>query len=228
MFAGHFAVAFLAKRVEPGVSLGTFMLAAMLPDLLSDVFLVTGVEKVEIGNVSGAANYFHAVNISYSHSLAGILVFGVILAGLYWAWRRSLLGACLILAAIFSHWILDVISHRPDMPLAPGIHQYFGLGLWASIPATMIVEGGLWLFALVSFLRGQKWKKRLGPYVFWIGAALVTLLWRNNVAGPPPPNAATMQIGGAIIFSVLIGWGFWINRLLKTAPCRADWQSAAD
>lgn len=227
MFAGHFAVAFLAKRFEPGVSLGAFMLAAMLPDLLSEVLVIGGVEKVEIGSGKGAANYFHATNIAYSHSLGGGVVFGAIFAGGFWGLRRSMRGAWLIFASVLSHWILDVISHRPDMPIAPGLDLFFGLGLWASAPTTMVVEGGFWLFALVWFLRGQKWKSRLGPYTFWVGAALLTLLWRNNVADPPPPSAAAMEIGGAIVFASLIGWGFWLDSLSEKGLFRPRHENQA-
>jgi hypothetical protein len=209
MFVGHFAVAFLAKRAEPNISLGTLILAAMLPDLLSDAFLLGGIEHIEIGHGSGAANYFHATQIAYSHSLAAGVLWGALFAGTYYHRRRS---AAIIFGLVLSHWVLDVISHRPDMPLVPGLDLRLGLGLWSSIPATLVIEGGLWLIAILVYLRGRA-RNRLAPLVLWPGVAILTLLWYNNSAGPPPPNVQTMEIGGAIIFTLFVAWGYWLNLL---------------
>ena len=115
--------------------------------------------------------------------------------------------------AVLSHWLLDFVSHKPEMPLAPGVPGYFGLGLWTSIPATVIVEGGFWLLAIILYARATHPKKRAGVYAFWSVIALLTLAWYNNIAGPPPPNPHTAPVISLVFFSLVVAWAYWVNRL---------------
>lgn len=140
------------------------------------------------------------------------------LALAYYLRRHYPRGAWVLFAAVLSHWVLDVVSHRPDMTLAPGIPTLLGLGLWTSIPATLIVEGGMWLAALVVYARATRPRNRAGTYVFWLVVALLTLVWYNNVTGPPPPNPSTAGISSLILFSMIVAWAYWMNRL---RPARA-------
>jgi len=105
-----------------------------------------------------------------------------------------------------------VVSHVPDMPLAPGVPIRLGLGLWGSVPATLVVEGGLWLIALVLYTRAAPARSWLGKITFWTGVGLLTLLWFNNIAGPPPPPDSA-ALGSAIVFSLAVAWACWMNRL---------------
>ena len=137
MLVGHFAVGFVAKRLEPTVSLGTLVLAAMLADLLWPIFTLAGIEQVNFGPGMGAGAYFEPVNIAMSHSLVMDAVWAGLFSAVYFATRHSSPGSWLVFTAVLSHWLLDFVSHRPDMPLAPGVSGHFGLGLWTSIPATL-------------------------------------------------------------------------------------------
>jgi len=98
------------------------------------------------------------------------------------------------------------------MPLAPGVNRYFGWGLWNSIPATIILEGGFWLLAVILYARATHPKGRAGSYCFWIVIAFLTLSWYQNLAGAPP-NPRTMGISSLIFFSAVVGWGYWMDRL---------------
>lgn len=224
MLVGHVAVGMLAKRAEPKVSLGTYVFAALLADFLIFAFLLIGIERVNFGSGRGAANYFHAVNIAYSHSLLMGVVWGIAFAGIYLLLRRNLLGAWLLLGAVVSHWFLDFIAHRPDMPLAPGITRAYGLGTWSSIPATLVVEGGLWLAGIFIFLRTTQARSWAGHVFFWIAAALLTVIWYNNVAGPPPANPRSAPVSSLIFFALVVSWAYWMNRL---RPTRAGKDSEA-
>lgn len=144
MLAGHVAVGLAAKRVTPRVSVGTLVLAAVLPDLLWAIFLLAGIEHVEIGAGRGAVNYLRAGDIALSHSLLADAIWGTLLAAAYFFARHYARGAWMLFAVVMSHWVLDFASHRPDMALAPGVHRYFGLGLWNSVTATVIVEACGW------------------------------------------------------------------------------------
>jgi len=212
MLVGHFAASMVAKRIAPKISLGTAMLASMLPDFLWTIFLLAGIEHVELQAGRGAAHYFKAGDIAISHSLLMDAVWAALLAAAYYARRRYPHGAWVLLAAVLSHWLLDFVSNR-DMPLAPGMHWHAGLGLWESIPATLILEGGFWLLAIVLYARATHPKNRSGVYGFWIVVALLTERWHANIAGPPPPNLRTAAIGGFIFFSLIVAWAYWMNRV---------------
>ena len=212
MLVGHLAVALVAKRIEPKVSLGTWVLAALFADLLFFLLLMTGIEHIDV--VPGAvANRAIGRDIVYSHSLLMDIVWGALFAGVYFLIRRYPRGAWLLFGAVVSHWLLDFISHRPDMALAPGVRGVFGLGLWNSLPATLIVEGGFWLFALILYARATRPRKRLGIFAFWIGVALLTLVWYGNINAGMDPNPAKAAIGGLIAFGLMVAWAYWINRL---------------
>jgi hypothetical protein len=212
MLVGHVAVGLAAKRVTPRVSVGTLVLAALLSDLLWCVFLLAGVEHVAIHPGRSAVNYL-ALDFPYSHSLLMDAAWGAILAATYFLVRRYARGAWMLFAAVMSHWVLDFVAHRPDMALAPGGHRHFGLGLWTSVTATVAVEGGMWLLAIIVYVRGTQAKGRAGVYAFWIGVAFLTLAWYGNVTGPPPASARAMAASSTIFFSCVVAWAYWMNRL---------------
>jgi hypothetical protein len=216
MLVGHFAIGFVAKRVEPKISLGTLALAAMIADFLWCIFMMAGIEHVRFKPGMGAANYFDASNIAMSHSLLMNTIWAALFAATYFLRRHYQQGAWVLFVVVLSHWLLDFVAHRPDMPLAPGVHRYFGLGLWTSISATLIVEGGFWLLAIILYARATHPKNRAGVYAFWSVIVLLTLVWYNNIAGSPPPNPNTAPIFSLIFFSLVVAWAYWMNRLRPT------------
>lgn len=211
---GHVAAGFLGKRIAPSLSLGTAVVAGLAADLLWGLFLISGVERFEVVR-RGATLMTSGVvtKIEWSHSLALDVAWAALFAGVYFWVRRDRRGAFVLAAAVLSHWVLDFASHAPDMPLAPGIPWYFGLGLWTSLPATLLVEGGLWILAVVLYLRATQVKQRGVRFVFWIGFAAITLAWYNNIAGPPPSaNYRAAGVASLTFFLLIAGWAFWINR----------------
>src|SRR5512146_2731302 len=152
MFIGHSAVAFAAKRAAPRVSLGVLVGAASLLDLLWPVFLLLGWETVRIepGNTAVAPLAF--VRYPFSHSLVAAAGWSALVGLAYWGATRYRSGAVVVGLVALSHWYLDAIVHRPDLPLYPGSTLEVGLGLWNSVPATLLLEGlmfagGVWLYA---------------------------------------------------------------------------------
>ena len=222
MFVGHFAVSLIGKRLEPKISLGTLLLAAMLPDFVAFVLMIAGVEGVRFKPgvvVTPGMRAIDALEVSqftYSHSLLMGAIWGGLLAAFYFARRGNKRGAWILFAAVLSHWVLDFASHPPDMALAPGLTARFGLGLWNSIPATLAIEGAFWVFAIIIYLRlarSQSWAFRL---VFWIPALFLTLAWYGNIAGPPPTNPSIIGYTSLTFFSLTVGWAYWCNRRFKT------------
>ncbi|HEY6306622.1 MAG TPA: hypothetical protein VI488_09225 [Candidatus Angelobacter sp.] len=213
MLVGHYAVALVAKRCAPETSIGTLAFAAMFADFAWCVFMLAGIEQAHFKSGMGAAQYLDATNIALSHSLLMDLIWGALLATAYFWRRRYPRGAWVVFLAVLSHWLLDFVSHRSDMPIAPGGHKYFGLGLWNSVPATLVVEGGFWLLAIVLYARSARPQSRAGVYAFWIGAALLTLVWYGNIAGPPPRNPMTAPLTSLVVFSLSVAWAYWVDGL---------------
>jgi hypothetical protein len=198
MFVGHLAVALVAKRAAPAVSLGWLMAGVTALDLIWPVFVLAGIEHVRI--VQGATAFTPLVFDSYpwSHSLVMSVIWGLALAVVA-RWRHVRASIWLLVALVVSHWVLDFASHAPDMPLWPGPSPRLGLGLWNSIPLTLLIEGSLWIVAIVVFLKGRPGRKE-GRVAFWSLVVVCTLMWATSPWSPPPPS--TRALG----WFALIGW----------------------
>jgi FtsH-binding integral membrane protein len=97
-------------------------------------------------------------------------------------------------AGVLSHWVLDAVSHRPDLPLYPGGSARIGLGLWNSVPTTIAAEGAMFVAAVWLYARCTKPVSRAGSYSFWAFVALLVAVYAANIAGPPPPSARAVAI----------------------------------
>ncbi len=210
MFLGHFAVALAAKRAAPRISLGTLFLAAQLADLVWPVLLLMGLERVEITPGITAVTPFDFVSYPWSHSLVMSIVWGVLAAGAYAA-ARGRANAAILLPLVVSHWILDLLSHRPDMPLLPGAGPKLGFGLWNSVPATLAVELVLFAVGLAVYARATVPRDRTGVWSLWALAGFMVAIYLGSVFGPPPPSVTAVAWGGFAMW-LLIAWGYWIDR----------------
>jgi len=225
MLVGHFAIGLIGKRAAARASIGTLVLASMLADMLGFVFILAGLEHWRIVPGGRGIESMELYDIVWSHSMAMVVLWGLLLAALY-RWRtRYRSGTLVVFVAVVSHWILDFISHRPDMPLAPGVSGVYGLGLWTSSRWTLVVEGGLWLASLIVYMRMTRAKKRAGTYVFWLVVALLTLSWLSNFMGSAPPAAqdpVSGSIAALVFFSLMMAWAFWMDRLRPVRKSHRD------
>ena len=215
MFVGHFAVGLAAKSLAPKVSLGTLILAAAFSDVLWILFFAAGIEQVVIQPGIMVANSLNLVYIPFSHSLLMDAVWGGLFAAIYFLLRQDSRGAWTLCIAVLSHWVLDWVTHRPDMPLAPGIDLRFGLGLWNSRLATFIVEGALWFGAIILYVRATQPARRYGVYAFWTMIVLLTALWLISLGGEPPPSLRSLAIVNTVFFAIVEAWAFWMNRMRR-------------
>jgi hypothetical protein len=199
MFVGHLALALGAKRAAPAVNLGWFMAGVTALDLLWPLFLLAGIEHVSV--VPGATAFNPLVFDSYpwSHSLLMSVVWGVAFVGLA-RWRAVRASAILLAALVVSHWVLDFVTHLPDLPLWPGPSPRFGLGLWRSLSWTFIVEGAMWLAAIVVYLRMRPLAGSRARIAFWSLIVVTTAMWIAGPWSPPPPSE------NALAWFGLIGW----------------------
>jgi len=205
MFLGHFAASLVASRYEPRLSLGTAILGGQLPDAIWPYLLLAGVEHVTIAPGDTAMTPLRFDHYPWSHSLVTVVLWGALAWGL--ARLAGLAGraAFLLLPLALSHWVLDVVSHRPDMPVLPVGGPLLGLGLWNSRLWTLIVELGLYAAAVYVYARGR----RLGAG-FWLLSLVLFLTYVANVVGPPPPRVEAI-IAPMILIVPLLWW--WGNRV---------------
>jgi len=212
VFVGHFAAALATKRAAPAVSIGTLFLAAQLADLVWPNLVLAGIEIVEIDPGNTAMTPLDFVSYPYSHSLVALSVWGV-LAAVAYRLARGLRPAAMITVGLLvvSHWLLDVVSHRPDMPVTVGGLTKVGFGLWNSVPATMLVETVL--LALGVTLYGQQTapRDRTGTWAF---VGLIVFLLAVMVAsavGPPPPSVGAVAWSAQAMW-LIVAWGYWVER----------------
>ena len=162
MFIGHFGVALAAKKVAPRTSLGTLVMAAQFVDLLWPLFLLLGVERVIIAPGTTAVTPLDFISYPLSHSLLADLGWACLFAGIYKIVKHDSRGAVCLWFVLISHWLLDALSHRPDLPLYPGSSTYVGLGLWNSRVWTILVESAIFAIGARLYARATHPRDRIG------------------------------------------------------------------
>ncbi|MGB2868356.1 MAG: hypothetical protein WBD36_07895 [Bacteroidota bacterium] len=211
MFIGHHAVAFAAKKTVPAVSLGTLFLAAQFLDQLWPTFVLLGFEHVRVAPGITAFSPLDLYDYPISHSLLTSLGWSVAFAGIYYVIKRSARNAWIVGGCVFSHWVLDFITHRPDMPIAPGIHIYWGLGLWNSVPGTVLVEGSLFLGSFLLYARVTEARDRTGSLAFWSLVVFLGVAYAVSIVSPPPPSETAIALGAQSAWLIVV-WAYWIDR----------------
>jgi len=217
MFLGHFGLGFGAKKAAPDVSLGALFMAAQFADLLWPTLLLLGLEQVEVRPGATLVTPLDFVSYPYSHSLLALVVWGALFGIVYHVSTRSrtLAGVTLGLL-VLSHWFLDVLMHRPDLPLTPSGAARLGLGLWNSMALTLAGELLLFCAGLVIYARATAARDRVGSIGLWSLAAFLLVVYLASIFGPPPPGALAVAWAAQAMW-LLVAWGYWIDRHRVTA-----------
>lgn len=216
MFLGHYAVGLAAKKIAPQASLGALIAAPILLDLLWPIFLLLGWEHVTI---EPNRNPFLRLAFDFypiSHGLIAVVGWATLFASLYFGFTRYALGAITIWLGVVSHWLLDFIVHRPDLPLYSGSRLY-GLGLWNYRAVTIAIELALLALGIFLYLRQSKAKDRIGNYVFWAFILFLLAAYAGEVFGPPPPSVKKLALVTLVAW-LFIPWAWWFDRHREARP----------
>jgi hypothetical protein len=210
VFVGHLAVALTATRIEPRAPFGALVGAAFGLDLLWPPLLLLGVEQVRIDPGNTAFTPLAFVHYPWSHSLSMAVIWAVFAGRVSIAVLKHVNAGLLIGLVVLSHWALDFVTHRPDLPLWPG-GPVAGLGLWNSVAATILVEGGLFIAAVILYERSTRPRRPAGRWAWWGLVAFTAAIWISGPWAPPPPSATAVAVVGLLML-LFVPWAVWIDR----------------
>jgi len=211
MFIGHFGVGLAAKKISPKPSLGTLFFASQFLDLLWPSFILFGIEKVKIDPGNTAFTPLNFVYYPFSHSLLATIFWALLFGLIYYLIRKNKKAAIVLGLLVISHWILDLITHRPDLPLYPGSNIFLGLGLWNSIIGTVIIEGLIFLGGIYLYIKSTKAKNKVGTYALLGLIIFLIIIYVMNLAGSPPPDETAIGYVGLSQWLIVL-WGYWIDK----------------
>ena len=209
MFVGHLAVALASRSVEPRIPLAVTVAAAFGLDLLWPLLLLLGLESVRVSPGDTAFTNLAFESYPWSHSLLLVGVWSTAAALLAWRAFRTGRAGVVVGALVLSHWCLDALTHRPDLPLWPG-GTLVGLGLWNSIAATIALEGTLLVVGLWLYVRASPARDRTGKWALASLVLLAATIWITQPWSPPPPSSTAVAIG-ALALWLFIPWARWID-----------------
>jgi hypothetical protein len=210
MFVGHYGPSFAIKSLRPAIPLWQLFIAVQLVDVVWAVLVLLGVEKVRIVPGITASNPLDLYYMPYTHSLVAAIFWSVAVALVSWLLSRvtTRSAAVWIGVAVFSHWILDFVVHRPDLPLYDDTLKV-GLGLWNYPVVALSLEAALLFGGMILYLRVTTPINaigRVGPPVF---GAVMLAIQSYIFFGPPPVSPAAAAITALVsyvLFAVLAEW----------------------
>ena len=210
MFVGHYGPSFAIKSIQPSIRLWKLFIAVQLLDVGWSVFVFLGIEKVRIVPGITASNPLDLYYMPYTHSLVAAIawaVSGILLCRLLFhvrGWTASIW----IGAAIFSHWILDFLVHRRDLPLYDNAAKV-GLGVW-DYPIIALSLEALFLFGgMIMYLRKTKTLTAVGRFGAPVFGVVMLAIQGYVFFGPPPTSpvaAAGTALGSYIVFALVAAW----------------------
>lgn len=214
MFIGHFGIGFGAKKYAPAISLGVLFIAAQFLDLLWPSLLLLDLEHVVISPGITKVMPYDFIDYPISHSLIMVVGWGFILALLAKFMFKNLKYSIIIFLCVISHWFLDLIVHRPDLPIIPGDSTLLGFGLWNYPFLTALIEGVIFIAGVFLYLKATSSKNNHGKYGLIVLIALFIVIQVGSMLGPPPPSVnAIAWVGQSQWLFVILAFYVDKNRI---------------
>ncbi|HEX6187002.1 MAG TPA: hypothetical protein VFZ40_02885 [Pyrinomonadaceae bacterium] len=214
MFVGHYAVGLAAKRFAPRTSLGILIAAPILLDLIWPILVLVGWEHVSIVDSRNPFLRLQFDSYPISHGLLAVVGWATLFASIYFGLARYLAGAITVWLGVISHWLLDYVVHRPDLPLYAG-SNLLGLGLWNRRWITVAVELTLLAAGVAIYLVQTRAKDRIGSFGFWAFVFVIVALYGAVVFGPAPPSVNKLAIA-ALSNLLFVGFAWWFDSHRET------------
>jgi len=213
VFIGHFGVGLAAKKVAPEINLGILFIFCQLLDLIWPVLVLLNIEQVSVDHAATAVTPLNFSYYPFSHSLVATLTYSLLAGLLSWRIFKSSRIGVVSFFVVLSHWVLDVITHRPDLPIFIGELKY-GFGLWNSLLSTFLVEVGIFAIGIALFIRSTKKPSRKQKVIFWSLISFLMIIYLGNVFGPKVPiNTPPAAIAGpALAMWLIVLWGYFADR----------------
>lgn len=211
MFIGHFGVGLAAKPAARKVSLGTLFLASQFIDLLWPTLLLLGLEAVKVAPGATKLTPLEFIHYPISHSLLAVAGWSVLFAASHFTIHRRVPDAMVCGFLVASHWLLDLLSHQPDLPLIPGGSARVGLGLWNHPALAIGFEMLLFAGGLYLYLRTTTSSDKVGLFGLWSLVGFLALAYAGNIVGPPPPSVTAIAWTAQAQW-LLVAWGYWVDR----------------
>ena len=212
MFIGHLGVGLALKKVEPRLNLGWLFAAAMLLDIVLWVLVLAGIEQGHVPTDYAQRRYLTFV-FPYSHSLIGALGWSALMAAGGWWITRRRRAAAVLAVAVFSHWVLDVLVHPPELPLAGAGSPRWGLSLWNHLSVALGIEalllaGGWWLYFQVTEANTSASRYGLGFFLL----VLQAFAFGGQMWAPPPSSMHQLAISSLVTLVMVIVVAAWLDR----------------
>ncbi|HMQ67746.1 MAG TPA: hypothetical protein PKA90_02375 [Ignavibacteria bacterium] len=199
MFIGHFGVGFGAKKYAPVISLGYLFIAAQFLDLIWPTLLLLNIEHVVISPGITKLTPLDFTDYPLSHSLLMVTVWGLILGIVSFLFLKKFRYSLVIFVCVISHWFLDLIVHRPDLPLLPAEDSMkTGFGLWNYPYLSVIIEGLIFFTGVFIYYKATKPVNRTGKYLLVFLISFLVLIQIANIFGPPPPSVNAIAWAGQL------------------------------
>lgn len=208
MFIGHFGLGLASKKLNPFPSLAVLFMAAQFLDLLWPIFCLLGLERFEIETGITKLTPLNFTHYPYSHSLLMAIVWGLVFGLFYYFFTKNKPGSLLLAALVVSHWFLDLLVHRPDLPLTPFSDLKLGLGLWNFPVTESILEFALFLSGSILYYKTVRPKRKIS---FWLLTGSFVVIHLLNVLGPPPPSINAVAWAANLTWLFVL-WAWWIER----------------
>ena len=219
MFIGHYAVGLAAKKFAPRSSLGVLIAAPILLDLIWPVLVLLGVEHVSIEPNANPFLRLQFDSYPISHGLLAVIGWATLFASIYFGLTRYVTGTIVIWIGVVSHWLLDLIVHRPDLQLFSH-GRVFGLGLWNHRWLTIAVELMLFGIGVWTYQRETRPRDKIGLYAFLAFLLFLVLAYAGAAFGPAPPSVNKMAIV-ALLGWLMIPWAWWFDAHRSEPPAVA-------
>jgi len=210
MFIGHYAVGLASKEFAPRTSMGALIAAPILLDLLWPIFLLLGWEHVSITPNNNPFLRLQFDSYPISHGLVAVLGWATLYASVYFGLTRYIAGSVVIWIGVVSHWLMDFIVHRPDLPLYAR-SRLLGLGLWNHRWLTITIEVTLFAIGIWTYQKRTRAKDKVGLYAFLAFVLFLLLAYIGASFGPPPPTVKKLAIV-TLLTSLLIPWAWWFDK----------------